>query len=404
MRHLWHDVGRDSRWVLISFALWGIGEGLWMFIQPLYLQSLGATPGQAGFVIGLWGMGRLLFVLPVGILADRWGSRRLLLPGWYLGLLGVVIIALAPDWRWTAPGFLIYGMSAIAIPVTNLYLTQAIRHDPTRRPDLPLQTSLSLLWVAYSLGIVVTPGLGGWLGDQINLRVVYLFSVVWFALSTLAILKTVDYPAPERPPHGYDYQGLLRRWPVRIAFSLLVLGLIAVMTGQSFSSQYLEEIFAFSRTSIGVFGSVNALGTAAFSLLLGHMEAWRGFFAALLLVAGSFVLLLLTGSWPVVVLAVFLLGAYYAARPLAVSVISLYAAEHQRGLAYALVDTLAGAATVIGLNLAGTLYGRDPEWPFMVSIVVILVVTVAGGVFLRPQVTHKAHVPLSPGAADLTGK
>ncbi len=368
MRTLWRDIGRDTRWVMISYMLWGIGEGLWMFIQPLYVKSLGATPSQTGFVIGMWGLARLLFILPAGILADRIGSRRMLLPGWYLGLTGVLIIALAPDWRWAAPGFLVYGMSAIAIPVTNLYLAQAARHDPTRRPDLPIQTSLTLLWAAYSAGLVITPTIGGWIGDHAGLRAVYLFSIVWFSFSTLAIRRTAIYPVPVRPQHGYDYRRVLTTPPVIVAFSLLTLGFVAVLTGQTLSSQFLEEVRHFSRTTIGAFGSISALGTTVFSIVLGRLAAWRGFYATLLLVMLAFALLLISGAAPVVVVATFMLGAYYTTRPLAVSVISGMVAEHQRGMAYALVDMLAGLATVIGTNLAGTLYGSNAEWPFMTGI------------------------------------
>ena len=46
MRQLWRDAGRDTRLVMWSYVLRGIGEGLWMFIQPLYAKSLGATPEQ----------------------------------------------------------------------------------------------------------------------------------------------------------------------------------------------------------------------------------------------------------------------------------------------------------------------------------------------------------------------
>lgn len=398
MRTLWHDIGRDTRWVMISYMLWGIGEGLWMFIQPLYLKTLGATPSQAGFAIGMWGLGRLLFILPVGILADRIGARRVMLPGWYLGLTGVLIIALAPDWRWAALGFLVYGMSAIAIPVSNLYLAQATRHDATRRPDLPIQASLTLLWAAYSFGIVVTPTIGGWIGDQIGLRAVYLFSTVWFVLSTLVIHRTSAYPAPVRPQHGYDYRRVLTHGPVVIAFSLLTLGFIAVLTGQTLSSQYLEEIRDFSRTSIGAFGSLNALGTAVFSILLGRLAAWRGFYATLLLVSLSFALLLASGAAPVVVVATFLLGAYYTTRPLAVSVISGMVSEHQRGMAYALVDTLAGLATVIGTNVAGTLYSQDAGWPFMAGIGGVVGVCVLGALLIR-QPGRQADRNIDPAAA-----
>jgi MFS family permease len=241
MRRLWSDIGRDTRWVMVSYLLWGVGEGLWMFLQPLYVKSLGATPDQTGLVIGMWGLGRLLFILPAGILADRVGARKLLPLGWGLGLTGVAMIAIAPDWRWAAPGFLVYGFSAAAIPVTNLYITQAARYDPTRRPDMPIQAALTLLWASYSLGLVVTPAIGGWIGDQIGLRYVFMISVFWFVLSTAAILRTHTYPRPERPALGYDYWGLLRQRPVRLAFGLLTLGFVAVLIGQPLSSQYLED-------------------------------------------------------------------------------------------------------------------------------------------------------------------
>jgi MFS family permease len=404
MRKLWQDIGRDTRWVMWSYMLWGIGEGLWMFIQPLYVKSLGATPDQTGLVIGMWGLGRLLFILPAGILADRWPARRLLLPGWFLGLTGVLVIALAPNWRWAAPGFLIYGFSAIAIPITNLYITQAVRHDPTRRPGLPIQASLTMMWAAYSLGLVVTPAIGGWIGDQVGLRAVFLTSVFWFLLSTAAITRTRAYPKPERPTHGYDYRGLLCRGHIVAAFGLVTLGFAVVLTGQPLSSQYLEEVRHFSRTTIGAFGSLNALGTAVFSVLLGRLAAWRGFFAALFLVMSAFVLLLLSGSPGIVIVAVFLLGAHYATRPLATSVISTYVAEHQRGVAYALVDTLAGLATLVGTNLAGVLYEQNPGWPFDAGIIGIVGVAVLGLFLLYRPTRRNAEIPAAYSGVEQIGK
>jgi predicted MFS family arabinose efflux permease len=365
--------------------LWGVGEGLWMFIQPLYVKSLGATPSQTGFVIGMWGLARLLFILPAGLLADRFESRRLMLPGWTLGLAGVLIMALAPDWRWAAPGFLVYGLSAVAIPVTNLYIAQSVQHDPTRRPDLPIQASLTLLWAAYSAGIVITPSLGGWLGDQVGLRTVYLISLFWFVLSTAAIYRIRPYPAPVMPEQGYDYRGLLRRKKLMAAYGLLTLAFVAVLTGQTLSSQFLEEVRGFSRTSIGVFGSLTALGTTISSVILGRLSAWRGFYACLGMVVLAFALLLLTGSAPVVAVAAFLLGAYYTTRPFATSVINGYVDEHHRGVAFAGADMLAGLGTVVGTNLSGVLYDANPHWPLSVSLAGIVIMALLGVIVLRPQ-------------------
>jgi MFS family permease len=401
MRKLWSDIGRDTRWVMISYLLWGIGEGLWIFIQPLYIKSLGATPDQTGLVIGMWGLGRLLFILPAGILADRVGPRKLLPLSCGLGLTGVTMIATAPDWRWAAPGFLVYGFSAAAVPVTNLYITQAARYDPTRRPDLPIQAVLTLLWAAYSLGLVVTPTIGGWIGDQIGLRSVFMISVFWFVLGTATIMRTHAYPRPERPALGRDYRGLLRRRPVQLAFTLMTLGFVAVLIGQPLASQYLEEVRHFSRTTIGAFGSLTALGTAVFSLLLGRVAGWRGFFAGMGLVLVSFALFLVSGSPLVVAAAVFLLGAYYATRPIATSVISTYVPHHQHGVAFALVDTLAGLATLIGPNVAGALYEVNPGWPFGAGMIAIGVVVLLGVVLIGLPARRRVTVP---AAYSQTGK
>ena len=70
---------------------------------------------------------------------DIYGRERAARMLSYMGM----VMALAPTWQWSAPGFLIYGMSAIAIPISNLYIAQAARHDPTRRPDLRSASSWS---------------------------------------------------------------------------------------------------------------------------------------------------------------------------------------------------------------------------------------------------------------------
>jgi MFS family permease len=401
---LWRDIGRDTRWVMGSYILWGIGEGLWIYIQPLYVKSLGATPAQTGLVLGMWGLGRLLFILPWGMLADRWGARRLMTPGWYLGLAGVLMIGLAPDWRWAAPGYLVYGISAAAIPATNLYITQAAKHDPSRHPDLPIQASLTLLWAAYSFGLVISPGIGGVIGDAAGLRSVFLFSAFWFFLSLLAILRTRYYPTTPRPERGYAYGRLLRQWPVIMPFGLLTLGFITLYVGQPLAPQYLEEARGFSRTSIGAFGSLTALGTTILSLTIGRLSSWRGFFASLVVVLLSFGLLLISGAWPLVAVACFMLGAYNTARALAVSVISERIPDHQRGMAYALLDTLAGLAILVGTGLAGILYSGNMRWPFVAGIAGIGAVMALGAILLRSSAQRNPDTAAAYTSAEQAGR
>ena len=111
----------------------------------------------------------------------------------------------------------------------------------------------------------------------------------------------------------------------------------------------------------------------------------------------SFGLLLWSGAGVPVAVAYFLLGAYYTTRPLAVAAISERVVEHQRGMAYALVDTLAGLATVSGTSLAGVLYARDPGWPFVAGIGGVIAVLIIGGLLLRDEATrHQRAAQAAP--------
>ena len=298
------------------------------------------------------------------------------------GLAGVTIMALAPDWRWAAPGFLVRLLGSGYLR-TNVHHAVGVTIHPPRR--MPLQAVLTLMWAVYSLGLRHRR-----LDRRaFSLRTVYLISTFWFVPSTLAIMRTRPYPTPEPPPGGHDYRGLLRRRAVTGPLVVFTLGFVAILTGQTLSSQYLEEARGFSLGAIGMFGSLSALGTAVFSLLLGQPDPWRGFFSSLLLVLVSFALLVSTGHTLVVAAAAFLLGAHYAARPLAASVIGARVPAHQHGVAYALVDTMAGLATLIGTNAAGRLFAANPNWPFAVGMVGLALVT-ALGVALRLRGTTRA--------------
>jgi predicted MFS family arabinose efflux permease len=258
------------------------------------------------------------------------------------------------------------------------------------------------MWAAYSLGLVVTPAIGGWIGDHVGLRAVFMLSSLWFVLSTVAISRTHGYPTPERPQHGYNYQGMVTQSHVLAAFGVLTLGFAAVLTGQTLSSQFLEEVRHFSSTSIGVLGSLSALGTAVTSILLGRLSAWRGFFSGLALVMASFGLLLVSSAPGLVAIGMFLLGAHYTTRPLANSVIGAYVPDHQRGMAYGMVDTLAGLATVIGTNVAGMLYDVNPQGPFIIAMIGISVVAALGLWLMRPA-HRNARAPAAYSAVETMG-
>ena len=66
-------MSRDLLLLTISLSTWGLGEGLFYYFQPIYLQKLGADPLAIGAILGGMGVAMTVAHIPAGFVADRWG-------------------------------------------------------------------------------------------------------------------------------------------------------------------------------------------------------------------------------------------------------------------------------------------------------------------------------------------
>jgi MFS family permease len=73
----------EIRHALFSFMmlnlLAGCATGILQLAIPLYAMELQASTAELGLIAGFNGVGRLLIIIPCGLLIDRWGARRLFL-------------------------------------------------------------------------------------------------------------------------------------------------------------------------------------------------------------------------------------------------------------------------------------------------------------------------------------
>jgi MFS family permease len=127
--------------------------------------------------------------IPTGILADRWGPRRLLTLGTLVAALGAVMFALAPDMTWAAAGRLLVGGS-VAVAFVGL-LKVAANWFPPRR--FALVSGLALFF-----GIVGAVTAGPPLRFLVDLygwrSVVLLSAAVTMVIGTGTWIFVRDYP------------------------------------------------------------------------------------------------------------------------------------------------------------------------------------------------------------------
>src|SRR5664280_382303 len=85
----------DLALLFVSLFTWGIGEGMFIYFQPIYLAQLGANTMMIATVFSAFGLAMMVAHIPAGYLADRVGRKPLVIAAWTAGMLAAWVMALA---------------------------------------------------------------------------------------------------------------------------------------------------------------------------------------------------------------------------------------------------------------------------------------------------------------------
>src|SRR5919206_1374133 len=157
--------------VLITLFIDVLGMGLVIPILPRLIQSLlGGEIAEASFVYGLlvsiYAVMQFFCAPVLGALSDRFGRRPVIL----LALAGLgfdyVLLSLAPTIWWLVLGRVVAGVFGATFTPVGAYIADV--SPPERRA-----ANFGLIGVAFGLGFIAGPAVGGLLGES-NLRLPFL--------------------------------------------------------------------------------------------------------------------------------------------------------------------------------------------------------------------------------------
>lgn len=368
--------------ILVAFSLftWGIGEGMFFYFQPLYLQQLGADALQIGAVLGGVGAMMLIAHIPAGYLADRIGRRQMMWLAWFLGVAAAWLMALGTSLPVFTAGLLIYGLTGFVTVPMNSYITAA-------RGKWPVGRAIMIVSAIYNLGMVVGPLLGGFIGERYGLHQIFFISAIVFIVSTVVILFIHPQPI-EVQPENEKRNGFLFNPRYLTYLGAVFLAVFATYLPQPLSQNFLTNERGLSLSAIGGLTSLTGLGVASLNLSLGYLDARLGFLIAQAAV-GMFALLLWKGNGiPWYGLGYFLMGGYKTTRSLAVAQTRTLVQAASMGLAYGVTETIGALATILAPLLAGYLYTFNPTWVYSTSVGITLVSIVLSAL-LSPKQTHE---------------
>ncbi len=358
-------MSRDNRLLMISLFLWGSGEGLSFYIQPLYLKELGADPQAIGFILALAGLAMGLSHVPAGYLADRWGRKQMLMVGWVLGALTTLSMYFALDLKTFAFGLVAYTFTGFVLAPVNAYVIEA-------RGAQSVQRALSLVFAGFWAGNVLAPTVGGLIGQAFGLRMVYGLAAIFFVLST-GVLWLVRTQPLAAPASGHTRYGSLFRNQRFLGLLILIVPALGAMElGLPFTPNFVTEARGLDVRMVGLFGSINSLGVVAANVFLGHLRPRRGFLLGQMAVALSLTVLLAASGVGWMGAAFFLRAGWHLCISMALAQVGRVVDKPEMGLAFGLTETAFSLATTLGPLAAGLLYGRERALPFQISLGLIL--------------------------------
>ena len=143
-------------------------------VLPLFVKSLSGSDAVIGLIAAISPLAGILFSFPVGMLADRWGKKRLLLTAAFVFLVAPLLYLFVSNPYWLIPIRFFHGIAtAIIGPVAAAFIVSA--YPESKGEKLGLYSSATLM------GRTLAPLLGGaiitaflFLGGNLSYRAVYL--------------------------------------------------------------------------------------------------------------------------------------------------------------------------------------------------------------------------------------
>jgi MFS family permease len=381
-------------WLLFyAHGLSGLGAGPFMAFGAIYQRQLGASAFEIGLLAALGMLVATVVMWPGTRLAEGRDLRKTIAAGWMIAAPAPLFYALAPHWSWTAVGILFMQASVINAPAISVYLTLGVPRDAIA---MVMTTVLS----AYSLGLIASNLLTGWLAQMVPLRGLFWMSFVFYCLAALCLMLLPAKAPSERPATAVRYRDLMRFPAYRV-----LLGLFSVVTAIIFIPWAFTPLYAHERAGvdnfwIGALMSGLYLGSVVIGLALGWFRRSLGGVAIVLCFETAYVLsailLLSSMALPILGLAFFLRGAFWSFRQVMTAVIGEVLPDHAMAKGYGLFALVTGAAAVLAYPIGGWMYGRQAMMPFWSSAILM---ATAIAITLAVRAYFHANY-LKPGRAD----
>jgi MFS family permease len=330
-------------------------------IMPLYASSFHVSYIMVGLVMASFGMSRLFVEIPGGMLADRFGTKPVMIGGYVLSVASHLLAGFAQTVVELMATRMLIGMgSALSFTASMVYVTDMATVDKRSRYIAFLQST-------FNIAGIIGPTVGGVISETLGLRIIFFISA---ALSLIGIMFLQALRALEKASSSEEgiVQSSLGFRDIVTDFRILTLSASCFLMFFLFSSirgtmipLYGTEELGLSSVEIGIIFSLTSAITVFGLLFVTHRletRIGRSMLLPLSLLICSMAVFLLSFASNFITLAAFVLPlgiGMSILQPTSFTLISDHAKPTIRGLTLGFSRTIAALGIIVGSTMAGWL-------------------------------------------------
>lgn len=394
------ELDARSGWVTVGAAfvamgvVFGIAYSFGAFFAPM-AEEFGAGSGATSAVFSITAFCWFVLGSVSGRAADRYGPRPVLLVGAAALLVGLSLTAMV-DQLWL--GYLTYGLGVgIAVACGYVPMVATVGAWFERRRALALAIAVS----GIGAGTLAGAPLAAVLVAEIGWRATHVVFGVGGALLLVGCAMTARRPPAAAGAPALAVRDLVRTGAFRSLYGSTLLASLALFVPFVFLPTFATTVGASpvaGAALIGVIGVTSVLGRLAIGALadrLGRIRTYQGCYALLAL---SYPIWFVAGSYPTLVAFAVVLGIGYGGW-IALQPAVIAEAFGLRGLGgvVGLIYTAGGIGALVGPPVAGALI--DASGGYGVAIGLSGSFAAAAFLALLPLGRVRGPQPTSPGGA-----
>ncbi len=271
------EVSLPAKLFLLGMIFNGLGNGVFNVVLQLYLLSLGFTSDAIGLIVMMSSIGAALLTIPAGIVADRYGKKRVVLCGFSIWCVSALLVTVASSIEVFCLAFLLVGVcNAIGSVMTPIYSSFFEKEDMDRAFGLlgflnimsmslgsllgflpPMLvanhgfTLQSAYWTVFALGVII-----------------FVSSIPFFLWSLRGVIDS---------KRGGGFRFTLKSSRVVTKFSLLtVLGSLGYGVFFSLFPYYANKKFGIESDALGSLFFISNLTSAGAHVLAARVSTRLG--------------------------------------------------------------------------------------------------------------------------------